>query len=203
MKTGNRIARLGAVLVAGSIALGSSSATFAQDGRLYFGASFGQAEANDFCRDVNDIFTGFGITPTGCDEKDGAFKLFGGFQVNRNFAIEASYFDYGSVRANGDLGGFPVTLSASATAFGVAALVTFPVAERFSLFGKAGLLFSDADILISGAGTAVAESDSETGLHIGIGALFNATDKVGIRAEWERNDELEIDMISVGVQVRF
>lgn len=203
MKAGNRIARLGAVLVAGSIALGSSSATFAQDGRLYFGASFGQAEANDFCRDVNDIFTGFGITPTGCDEKDGAFKLFGGFQANRNFAIEASYFDYGSFRANGDFGG-PLTLRGDITAFGVAALITLPMGERFSLFGKAGLLFSDIDVVISGAGAGVfAESDSETGLHIGLGALFSVTDRIGIRAEWERNDEAEIDMISVGVQVRF
>ena len=202
MKPGIRIARLSAVLIAGSIALGASGTALAQDGRLYLGGSFGQAEANDFCRDVNEIFTGFGITPTGCDEKDSAFKLFGGFQVNPNFAIEASYFDYGSFKADGDFGG-PFRLRADATAFGIAALVSFPLADRFSVFGKAGLLFSDTDLLVTGGGSAFAESDSETGLHIGIGALFNATDKVGIRAEWERNDELEVDMISVGVQVRF
>lgn len=203
MKPGNRIARLGAVLIAGSMALGASGTALAQDGRLYFGGSFGQAEANDFCSDLNEIVTGFGATMQGCDEKDSAFKLFGGIRLSPNFAIEASYFDYGKFKANGDSGGSPFTISGDATAFGVAAVGILPVGQRFSVFGKAGFLNTELDLVAVGPGGVGAESASETGLHLGLGALFNVTDTVGIRAEWERNDELEVDMISVGVQVRF
>jgi OOP family OmpA-OmpF porin len=203
MKPGSRITRLGAVLIAGSIALGASGAALAQDGRLYFGGSFGQAEANDLCSDLDALVTGLGDTLQGCDEKDSAFKIFGGFQVNPNFAIEASYFDYGKFKANGDSGGSPFTISADATAFGIAAVGILPVGQRFSVFGKVGFLSTELDVLAAGPGGAFSESDSETGLHIGLGALFSVTDRIGIRAEWERNDELEVDMISVGVQVRF
>lgn len=203
MKPGKRIARLGALLLSGSIALGSSSA-LAQDGRFYFGGSFGQAEASDLCSELNDaVGTIPGATLQACDEKDSAFKLFGGIRLSPNFAIEASYFDYGKFEANGDSGGSPFTISGDATAFGIAAVGIVPLGERFSLFGKAGFLNTELDLFGAGPGGVFAESESDTGLHIGLGALFNVTDKIGIRAEWERNDEAEIDMISVGVQVRF
>jgi opacity protein-like surface antigen len=56
---------------------------------------------------------------------------------------------------------------------------------------------------VSGGGVTVSESDDETGLQFGVGVLFNITNNIGIRAEWERNDEAEIDMLSAGIQVRF
>lgn len=195
--------KLIAALAAGSLVLGSSGGALAQDGRPYFGASFGQAEANDLCRDLDEVVTGLGATLQRCDEKDSAFKFFGGIRLNPNFAIEASYFDYGKFKASGDSGGNPFTISGDATAFGVAVVGIVPVAERFSLFGKAGFLSTEVDFVVAGPGGVGADSDSETGLHLGLGALFGVTDAIGIRAEWERNDEAEIDMISLGVQVRF
>jgi len=196
-KTKARLAILGL-----ATAMAFTGPAFAQDASFYLGGSIGQAEAEGVCDDLQTIVTGIG-TVSSCDEKDSAWKLFGGYQFNRHFAIEASYFDYGSVSASGQTFGVPFRITGDATAFGLAAVGILPVANHFSLFGKLGLLRTEVDVTASGVGGAFTESDSETGLHVGIGLMFNLGRNFSIRAEWERNDEAEIDMMSLGVQFRF
>ncbi|HEX6321484.1 MAG TPA: outer membrane beta-barrel protein [Burkholderiales bacterium] len=196
------VVTLAGLALAGAVA----SPAAAQDVGFYLGGSLGQAEASGLCSDLNILITGIpggNGTLASCDEKDSGFKLFGGYRVNRNFAVEGSYFDYGSFRANGQTFGVPFRVSGDATAWGFAALGILPVGERFSLFGKAGLLMTDMTITGAGVGGAGTEDESDSGLHIGVGAMFNLTRNFGIRAEWERNDEAEIDMLSLGLQVRF
>ena len=178
------------------------SVVLAQDARFYIGGSFGQAEAEGVCDDIRTLATGIG-TVSSCDEKDSAWKFFGGYQFSRNFALEASYFDYGSIAASGQTFGVPFSISGDATAFGVAAVGMLPLGNQFSLFGKLGLMSTEVDVTASGIGGAFSESDSETGLHIGVGAMFDLGRNFSIRAEWERNDEAEIDMMSLGAQFRF
>src|SRR5688572_26874648 len=115
-----------ATLVMGGALLGMPSMGMAQDGRFYLGGSFGQAEAEGICDDIRTLVTGIG-TVSSCDEKDSAWKLFGGYQINRNVAIEASYFDYGSITANGQTFGVPFSVNGDATAFGVAAVGMLPL----------------------------------------------------------------------------
>ena len=183
-----------------ALACSMSSPVMAQQSGFYVGGSLGQSEASGFCSDLRSVFTGV----SACDEKDTGFKIFAGYQVNRNFAIEGSYVDYGEFTARATVPpGVLVTGSADATAFGVAGLGILPVSDRFSLFGKVGLLMTDIGATVSGGGVTVSESDDETGLQFGVGVLFNFTNNIGIRAEWERNDEAEIDMLSAGIQVRF
>ena len=197
--------RMLAAVSVGAALLAASTAGMAQQqtGRFYAGGSFGQAELNGFCSDVRSIAASVGGSVNSCDEKDSAFKLFGGYQVNRNFAVEASYFSYGEASATGQSLGVPFRINTDATAFGVAALGIVPLGNQFSLFGKAGILMSDGDVTASGVGGTFSDSVSETGLHLGFGALFDISPTFAIRAEWERNDELEIDMMSIGLQVRF
>jgi OmpA-OmpF porin, OOP family len=179
------------------------SAGIAQDGQFYLGLGLGQAEANGVCDDVRSLISGVSGTVSSCDEKDTAWKVFGGYQFNRHFALEASYFDYGSIAANGQTFGVPFRIAGDATAFGVAALGILPLGNQFSLFGKLGLLRTEIDLSASGVGGSSSESDSDTGLHLGVGAMFDIGRNFSIRAEWERNDEAEIDMISVGLRFRF
>jgi OOP family OmpA-OmpF porin len=135
----------------------------------------------DFCPIVRSAAASVGGSVSSCDEKDSAFKLFAGYRVNPNFALEASYIDYGEASARGIV----------------------PLGNRFSLFGKAGVLMSDIEGSSVGAFGPASASESETGLHIGVGAMFDISPTFAIRAEWERNDELETDMMSIGLQVRF
>jgi OOP family OmpA-OmpF porin len=175
---------------------------FAQDARFYVGGSFGEAEANGFCDDIREVVIGVG-TVSSCDEKDSAWKVFGGYQFNRNFAIEASYFDYGSVSASGQVVSLPTNVSGDLSAFGIAAVGILPLGNAFSIFGKLGLLRTEVDVTASVAGFPGSDSEDETGLHYGVGVMFDIGRNLSIRAEWERNDEVEVDMLSLGVQFRF
>lgn len=196
--------RILAAFAVGAGLLGASTMAMAQtDGRMYAGVGFGQASVDGFCDVVRDEFAVFGGTVASCDEKDTAFKVFLGYRVNPNFAIEGSYFSYGEASAAGTLVGVPVRATGDATAFGVAALGILPLGNRFSLFGKVGILMTDFKFTVAGGGFSTSASEDETGLHYGFGAMFDITPNFGIRAEWERNDELEADMMSLGLQVRF
>src|SRR5687767_5719521 len=122
---------LAASVVAAGLLGASGVATAQTDGRMYAGVGFGQAELSGFCSLVNDTAASVAGTVSSCDEKDTAFKFFLGYRVNPNFAIEGSYFSYGDASARGQSLGVPFSISADATAFGVAALGILPLGNRF------------------------------------------------------------------------
>lgn len=66
-------------------------------GYPYFGLSVGQSKANIDEANITANLLGAGLATTSIvsDERDASFKLFGGYQFNRNIAIEAGYFDLG------------------------------------------------------------------------------------------------------------
>lgn len=81
----------------------------------------------------NDISSGT------VDGEDTGFKLFGGYQFNRNFGFELAYLDLGKASYTGDLGGAPVTGgSLENTGFNFSVVGTLPLTQNFDLFGKLG-----------------------------------------------------------------
>jgi OOP family OmpA-OmpF porin len=184
-----------ALLAAGFI----SAPVFAQQSKAswYAGGSFGQSKANDACDGASEL--GFS-----CDDSDTAWKIIGGYQVNRNFALELGYTDLGEVSASG--GGLNASIESSA--WELVGLGILPLANRFSLFGKAGLFRSESDLNISGIAN---ESETNTGLTFGVGAMFDVTSNVSVRAEWQRyqdvgggdTGEADVDVMSVGALFRF
>jgi opacity protein-like surface antigen len=81
---------------------------------------------------------------------------------------------------------------------------------------KAGVYAADTKLELS-AGSSIStenfndsETDNSTGLHVGIGANFKLTDAIGVRAEWERLDnvkandgESDVDLISAAMIYTF
>jgi Outer membrane protein beta-barrel domain len=114
-------------------------------------------------------------------DDDTAFKLFAGFQFHPNVAAEVAYsmlYDKGGSEAN---------------ALEIVAVPMFPVANRFSVFGKFGFAHIDND-----------PGDRDTEITYGVGVQFDATPKLGVRAQWQRYEtDQEIDLLSVGVVVKF
>lgn len=178
----------------------------AQEAGVYVGAAFGQAKHKDACEGA-DI---------SCDEKDSAWKVFGGYQFNRYIAAELGYADLGQSKATGTVG--PVTVDAAfeVTAWELVAVGSFPVMERLSLFGKFGLYRADVELSGSGrigAGAPIpfSEDDSNNDITFGFGARFDLTRNIGVRAEWQRyksvggddTGEVDIDLISAALIWRF
>lgn len=180
-------------------ALGATAAIpgFAQDRGFYVGGSVGQTEAGNWCEGA----PGFALTS--CDDEDTGFKGFIGYRFNRNFAVEGSYMDAGEFSATVSAGGTSASVTADATAWGIAAVGFLPLSERFELFGKIGFVSGESEATVSVGGSTFSTGDDGTELHYGLGAIYNLTRNWGVRAEWENVDDADISMLSIGVQYRF
>jgi OOP family OmpA-OmpF porin len=155
----------------------------------YVGGSVGQMEAKGSC-------------PAGftCDFKDSSWKVFGGYQLNRNFAIEGTYLDGGKISVSS--GG--VTAKGEISSLGVAALGILPLGgDQFSLFGKVGLTATKQKFSASGSGITSTGVEDGSEANWGVGGTFNFNRNLGLRAEWERLDKSEVDIVTIGIQYKF
>jgi OOP family OmpA-OmpF porin len=160
----------------------------AQESGAYVGGALGQAKLKEWCTvGPTDVLTA-------CEDTDTGWKLFGGYRFNRYIGIEATYIDWGET--SGTVNSINVT--AEQTSMGVAAVGSFDFTPQFAVFGKAGLLRTEQET----RGLTTRER-SETEFHYGLGLRFAFTRNWVARAEWERADELEAEMLSIGVEYRF
>ena len=193
-------------LLAAAFALLFASTAWSQEAGFYLGASIGQSKAKDFCDDSG----GFS-----CDDKDTAWKILAGYQFSRYIAAEFGYTDLGEVTASGVVSGVNVSGSVVATAFELVAVGSFPVMDRLSLYGKLGLYRAETEQKLRGTlgATTVTDNESEknTDLIFGFGVRFDVTRNLGIRAEWQRYQDVgggdigedDVDVLSAGVIFRF
>lgn len=167
---------------------------------LYAGGSFGQTEFKDFCSDLR----GGGYAGGSCDEKDSGWKAFLGYRVNRHFAVEGSYINWGEASVSGGTFlGVPASGSGEVTSWGIAAVGIVPIGERFWGFGKIGFIRSEVDVVVNVAGFPGSGSESDTEAHYGLGLGFNITPRLAVRGEWERAADNKADMLSIGLQYKF
>jgi OmpA-OmpF porin, OOP family len=125
------------------------------------------------------------IDDAGFDADDTAFKVFGGYNFNPNFALELAFIDGGKPDDRFGIGSVEVAVDG----INLSALGRLPVNEVFSVFGKLG--FASYDVEIKGRiGNNVVASDdvSDEDLSYGIGAAFNLGAAVELRAEYEAID---------------
>jgi OmpA-OmpF porin, OOP family len=189
-----KLTLLALIAAAALAAPGFATAQMPPQSGFYIGGSIGQMEADGDCR--------AGFT---CDFKDSAWKLFGGYQLNRHFAVEATYGDWGDITIGTTVSGIPVSATGEIWSAGVAALGILPLGgDRFALFGKAGIVYTEQTAVGSAPGVPT-RTETETGseLHWGVGAMFNFTRNLGLRAEWERLQDSDVDILSLGIQFRF
>jgi hypothetical protein len=151
----NLVASLGFIA---AIAASPQAAIAQQDAGLYLGAPVGRSDAKDACKPPT--VTGFVVTA--CDDKDTSWKVFGGYQFKRNFALEAGYIDFGKMTPSGTVLGIPVSLRAEADAFELLAVGTLSLTDRFSLYRKAGLFRWDVDARGTAAGITVTAEEKGT-----------------------------------------
>jgi OOP family OmpA-OmpF porin len=171
-----------AVLVAAT-ALGASSASFAQvakpaDAGFYIGGSVGQSTA-----DCN------ATARTSCDDEDTAWKIFGGYQFNRNFAAELGYSELGEVSSSG-----PFSTKVDSKLWDLVGVGSIPLGNNFSLYGKLGAYRADAELSSS---VGVSGDKSTTDLTYGLGARYDFTRNFGVRAEWQRYQGIEVPSTAV------
>jgi len=176
--------------------------------QVYVGFSFGRA-------DVDPEIAIPGLIDPGAtarfDGKDGAFKLFGGYQFNQNFALEAAIVDLGDVRYSGSftdpaLGTLPVSNGrVQNSGLNLSAVGVLPLGSNFVVFGKAGVFLWYSEARDNTGGFAFYSEDDGVDLSLGLGASLALGQRVSLRLEWERFDmsNVAVDLVTLGVAFRF
>lgn len=200
-----------------SLAVLTSTGALAQDTGWYAGAQVGSTRAAVDNARITSGLLGSGLTVTSIldDERSRGYKLFGGYQLNPNLAVEGGFFDLGEFgfRANtlpaGSLSG-----NIKLRGLNLDLVGTLPLTERFSVFGRLGVTRTQARDTFVGTG-AVRVLDPnprsrDTNLKAGVGVQYAFTPALSVRAELERyrvDDAIgnrgDVDMASVGLIYRF
>ena len=192
---------IAALLAAAGLA--ASQGAFAQatpERGFYAGISIGQSDVG------NEIAIPGLITSGQVDGKDTAWKLFGGYMFSRNFGAELSYIQLGDTSYSGTFFGSPVTGgNVEVSGFNVSAIGSFPINPQFSLFGKIGFFMWDAEASDRTGGVPFSAKTDGTDLSFGLGATYNFSRNLGVRAEWERLkvEDADADLLSIGLVYRF
>ena len=139
-------------------------------GGFYVGAGVGQAKARDWC-----ALGGF----NSCDDKKTAWKVFGGYQITPNFAVEAGYANLGKFTASFG----PETEEAKVTAWEASLLAGGPILNQVSIFGRLGFYRAHVEDVDNLFGTF---KHDNTDLTFGLGVGFGLARNIGVRAEWQR-----------------
>ncbi|HVS26193.1 MAG TPA: OmpA family protein [Burkholderiales bacterium] len=212
-----RVAKTVGTLGLGALAAIASSFAVADDSGWYGGFNIGASEAKiDDARIIGGL-RGSGLATTSItdDDRDFGYKLFGGYQFIKYFALEGGYFDLGKF-------GFkattvpPGTLSGNINLKGLNldAVGILPITEKFSAFGRFGVQYARAKDSFAGTGAVVVAnlnpSRRATNYKFGLGLQYAFTESLGMRVEAERyriNDAVgnrgDIDLFSAGLVYRF
>lgn len=208
--------RLVALAVLGIV---TAPAAIAQQNSSYYylGGGIGQARAEINDERITRPLFGTGLTATNInrDNHDTAYKLFGGYQFNKNFALEAGYFNLGKFGFSANtvpLGTFNGQVKIQG--FNLDLVGTLPVTERFSVFARAGAQAAKTGDTYSGNRPISAFNPSpskrEVNYKAGVGLQYEITPSFLVRAEAERyriSDTLgkkgNADMVSLSLVFPF
>lgn len=196
-----------------------SPAALAAEPGFYGGFNVGGVFSQvDKTRISNALLTpGFTYTGRSYDNDDIGFKIFGGYQFTPYFSVEAGYFDIGTYnKFNTSV--LPAGVLKGDMAFrgiNVDAVVTFPITDKVSVFGRAGVHRTELDSDFKGTGyaagpyTTVNGKRRDTNEKFGVGMAYELNDAVSLRLEAERynvDDTIgrdgNINMYSLGVVYR-
>ena len=208
-----------AALTVSLIALALSASTFAaaDDSGWYTGFNAGQSRATiDDTKIASGLLSeGFSTTSISNDDRHFGFKAFGGYQVDKYFALESGYFDLGEfgfladTRPVGTLNG---TIKVKGLNFD--AVGSLPITDKFSAFARAGFIYVQAKDSFSGSGLVTVidprRSKRDPNYKFGAGLQYDFTRAFGLRLEAERyriddavGNKGEIDLFSAGLLYRF
>ncbi|BDU15352.1 outer membrane beta-barrel protein [Lysobacter auxotrophicus] len=129
------------------------------------------------------------------DDEDTAYSVFGGYQFNRYFGLEAGYADFGKLEPRGT--GTPL----EASSVYLTAVGTVPITDNFSAYAKAGFQRWDLDRSIP---SIVGNTDDNgTDPTYGVGLQYRFTDNVALRGEYSRFEVEDTDLDLAQIQLRY
>jgi len=162
----------------------SNGGEFFED--IFFGGSFGQAEADGFCKST-----------TACNNEDTSWKAYGGYTLNKSMDLEVAYHSIGDISRTTAAG----TEISELSAVSISGVGKYEVNETIELFGKAGVA--------GWTSSNTAGDEDGTGLTYGFGAKVSMNENMKIRAEWENvsgigtgGGDSDVSTMSLGIELK-
>mgnify|MGYP001158814762 FL=1 len=125
------------------------------------------------------------------DQRDNAYRVFGGYQFNRNFGLELGFFNLGKYH-------FQATTSPAGVLNGemkvqgvnLDAVVALPLGDRFSLLGRVGAQYAKTRNSFNGSGAVAisnpSPSDRQLNYKVGAGLQYAFNPNLLMRLEAEQ-----------------
>ena len=179
--------------VTAALSMSMPSVVRADDAEWYLGLGAGRSLSRLSNAKIVDQVNGMGFTTSSVDSNDkvNAYKVFGGYQFNRYFALEGSYVDLGhfSFEAQTAPTG-TVSGDVRVRAFGLDLVPRLPITEQLFAFLKLGATQAQTrDTLSATGGNVLTETSPRvwrTNVKAGAGLEYLFTRHFGVRGEWER-----------------
>lgn len=217
------------VLVAASSLVQAQAVSSKPVGPWYVGVSGGRSAADLDDWDYYNGFTVGGLPFTGLvtlnsDTRDTAWRVFLGYNINQNWAIEGAYTDLGQIKASYSetATGLPLfDVTGDQVAWSAAVKGTLPLNKQFDVFALLGATSNRTKVTFTETNAHFAAgvpsgSDHRTGLMTGVGAEFKPNPNIGIRLEYQNYDQfggsgqslndplrMSIDAWLLGVNAKF
>ncbi|CUI03660.1 outer membrane beta-barrel protein [Massilia antarctica] len=136
-------------------------------------------------------------------DRDVGFKLFTGYNFDKNFGIEAGYTDFGKAEfvRRGEKN--------RARSFYAAGTATLPLGEKFALTAKLGIAKNRSKLIIRGEGD---QTEKKADALLGVGATYAFTKTISAFVEYENygnimkpagNNSLKATVVSTGMRFSF
>ena len=183
----------------------------------YIGGNAGGTAATiDDARIVSSLLSsGLTVTSIHDRDRDSGYRLYGGYQFNRYWALEGGYFDLGKFGYTANT--VPVgslTGDIRLKGLNLDLVGTLPLSDRFSLLGRVGANYADTNGTFTSTGavrvTNPNPTKQDTNYKFGLGVQYAFNDALALRVEAERyriNDAVgnngHVDMATIGLVYSF
>ena len=172
----------------------------------YLIAGIGVASAASSVKTDNDAaIVALGVRGVSSTMSNGTSLAGGvGYSFGDNFAVEAAYFNSGTLTYSATATNLSTTISTDIkiTAMQIAALGNFPINEKFSLFGKLGYSWATTDQTARFGTVTTSTSAQKNSVGYGAGVIYKVSDQFSVRAGWEVYAS-DLSGFSLGAQIKF
>ena len=199
--------------------VGTAASAMAADTGWYVAADIGRAKDKDTQSQLDDLFINAGgatAYSSSYDDTKNSYGIAIGYGIDKNFAVEAGYINFGKHNFSATYSGGAATGDFKADGLKFSAVGILPVNDAFSVNGKIHLLYDKVDGNISATGfggaAAASASDRSWDWGFGVGAEYKLSGQWALRGSYDmyRNvgdsnstGESDIDVWSVGVKYSF
>jgi OOP family OmpA-OmpF porin len=183
-----------------SVCAGASAQAQPDPSYYYFGLGAGQSQSqlDENATTRSATGTSSSISLTSQDQRGAPYKVFGGYQFSRMFALEAGYFNLGKFGYSATAPGGALSGQYEVEGVNVDLIGTAPLSDKWSLIGRVGAQYASTDNNFAGSGTlsplVTSSNRRDTNWKLGIGLQYDISPGMQIRGEAERyriNDGLD------------